>query len=159
MFFDTGDLSSKGNQILKAVSNTLVMNRFKCILVILAFFIGTADVLAQDSRDQVDCQVAPKFQRPKKQHFVSFGVINGRARILVKPEYPATATFVNVRGTVNVSVLIDPRGCVDSAKTTSGHPFLRTASVRAALKSSFEPILLGGNPVWAYGVIVYNYID
>lgn len=83
--------------------------------------------------------------------------LNGRAANLVRPEYPTSATYVGVRGAVQVSVQIDQRGCVVEATALRGHPFLIPASVRAAKRSTFFPVLVGGKPVRVYGVIVYNY--
>lgn len=143
---------SQRNQFSNTVSNTKVIKPFKFVFAVFAFFLGGGDGLAQDSPVEVDCQTASKLQRKKNQPTIAFGVMNGRARVLVKAEYSAAAAFVKVRGSVNVSELTDPRGCVSSAKVTSGHLFLRTASVRAALKSSFEPVLISGNPVWGWGL-------
>jgi hypothetical protein len=88
---------------------------------------------------------------------ISFGVINGKAIELVIPEYPPTARSIGVRGPVQVHVWIDPRGCVNEAKVISGHPLLRSSSIKAAKMSTFSPQRLSGNPVWVYGLIVYNY--
>jgi hypothetical protein len=88
---------------------------------------------------------------------ISLGVINGKAINLVKPEYSQAAKSVNVKGSVNVLVLIDEQGNVIEAKAISGHLFLRTSSVKAALESKFEPFKLSGKPVKVSGVIVYNF--
>lgn len=127
------------------------------ILIVLILSISAGTVLAQDSADTVDCRTAPRLQRRKNVPVVSFGVINGKAVVLVKPDFPPVARAVNVSGSVDVSVLIDPRGCVAEAKVVSGHILLRQASQNAALRSSFEPINLGGKTIWFMGTIVYNY--
>jgi TonB family protein len=89
---------------------------------------------------------------------VSFGVINGKAIELVKPEYPRVAMEVRVSGFVFVDVLIDKDGKVISAKSRRGHPLLLAASIKAALASAFEPITVSGDPVQVRGVIVYRYL-
>jgi TonB family protein len=89
---------------------------------------------------------------------ISGGVLNSRARSLVKPEYPAAARAVNAEGAVNVQVTIDESGDVVSAAATSGHPLLRDVSVQAARASKFSPILLSGQPVKVTGVVVYNFV-
>lgn len=89
---------------------------------------------------------------------ISGGVLNGRARELPKPVYPPAAAAVGASGAVNVQVLIDTEGHVDSATAVSGHPLLRAAAVEAARNSKFAPTFLSGNPVKVSGIIVYNFV-
>jgi len=93
-------------------------------------------------------------QNPKS---ISGGVLNGKAKILVKPEYPAAARAVKAAGAVNVQVTIDEQGNVISASAVSGHPLLRAAAEKAARESSFAATILQGQPVKVTGVIVYNF--
>ncbi|MBK9162775.1 MAG: energy transducer TonB [Acidobacteria bacterium] len=88
---------------------------------------------------------------------MSFGVLNARAIELVKPDYPAAGKAMNVSGKVTIGIVIDPCGRVHEAKTVSGHPFLVSSSVIAALRSSFSPVTLSGKPIWVQGIIVYNF--
>jgi len=90
---------------------------------------------------------------------ISLGVINGKAINLVKPEFPLAARAVSARGSVNVSILIDEKGKVIEAEAVSGHPLLRANSVSAALKSTFKPVTISGDPVRARGIIVYKYVS
>ena len=94
-------------------------------------------------------------QTPKT---ISAGVLNGKARNLVMPEYPAEAKAANAKGAVNVQVTIDEQGNVVSAKAVSGDLLLRAASEEAARQSKFNPVLLSGVPVQVTGVIVYNFV-
>lgn len=126
-------------------------------LILLLVFLLPSTVLAQEP-DLIDCEFAPPLDRAESKP-ISFGVINGKARNLVKPMYPAAGRAVGVSGTVAVQVVIDPRGCVAEAKAVSGHPLLRSGSEAAARGSAFYPIHLSGNPVWVNGVITYNYIS
>lgn len=89
---------------------------------------------------------------------ISGGVVNGKARNLAAPAYPAAAKAVNASGAVNVQVTIDENGSVISANAISGHPLLRAASEKAAWESKFSPTLLQGQPVKVTGIIVYNYV-
>ena len=89
---------------------------------------------------------------------VSGGVLNSKARNLVKPAYPPAAKAVNAEGAVNVQVTIDEEGNVVSAQAVSGHPLLRVAAQQAALESKFSPTMLSGQPVKVTGVIVYNFV-
>ncbi len=93
-------------------------------------------------------------QNPKS---ISGGILNGKANLLVKPEYPAAARAVRAAGAVNVQVTIDEQGNVISASAVSGHPLLRAAAEKAAKASRFSETRLGGQPVKVTGIIVYNF--
>jgi TonB family protein len=56
---------------------------------------------------------------------------------LAKPVYPMAARAVRASGEVVVIVKINQEGNVVSAKAVSGHPLLRAASEKAAMKSRF----------------------
>lgn len=101
-------------------------------------------------------KVEPKPVQPQKP--VSLGVVNGSAKNLPVPIYPATAKAVGASGAVNVQITIDETGKVISAKAVSGHPLLRQAAEQAAQRAIFSPTLLSKVPVKATGVIVYNFV-
>jgi protein TonB len=84
-------------------------------------------------------------------------VLNGKAKILAKPIYPAAARAVKAVGTVNVEVVIDEQGKVMSAIAVRGHPLLRQSAVKAARESSFAPTLLNGQPVKVSGILVFDF--
>ncbi len=88
---------------------------------------------------------------------INGGVINGKAKSLPIPAYPAAAMAVRASGAVNVQVTIDEEGNVISASAVSGHPLLRQASEQAARMAKFSPTKLSGQPVKVTGVIVYNF--
>lgn len=88
---------------------------------------------------------------------VSCGVCNQKAIDLPKPEYPNGAIFVKAFGSISVQILIDENGNVETAKAHSGHPLLRSAAEKAAVKARFEPTILGGRYVKVRGTIVYNF--
>lgn len=138
------------------VKRCLIDMRFSRLTLLLVFLLPIA--LQTQGSHLTDCEFAPPLDRAES-NLVSFGVINGKARNLVKPQFPAAARAVGLSGTVTVQVVIDPRGCVAEAKAVAGHPLLRFASEAAARGSSFYPIHLSGNPVWVNGVITYNYIS
>ncbi len=83
--------------------------------------------------------------------------MNGKARNLVTPSYPAAAKAVRASGAVNVQVTIDEAGNVISANATSGHPLLKVAAEQAARASKFSPTQLSGQPVKVTGIIIYNF--
>ncbi len=137
----------------------LSANPTKILTLVFILTISTSLYsFAQAPRTTIDCSTDARIFRPKNHKIISFGVINGKAVDLVKPEYPPAARSVGVRGSVKVQVLIDPRGCVNETKVIFGHPLLRSSSNEAAKKSTFSPQRLSGNPVWVYGIIVYNYL-
>jgi protein TonB len=89
---------------------------------------------------------------------VSGGVVNGKARSLVTPQYPSAARAVRASGQVSVAVTIDENGNVISANAVSGHTLLRSAAESAARASKFNPTLLSGQPVKVTGTIIYNFV-
>lgn len=89
---------------------------------------------------------------------INGGVLNGKAKSLVKPAYPAAARAVNAEGAVSVQVVIDEEGNIASATAISGHPLLRQAAEAAALQSKFSPTMLSGQPVKVTGIVVYNFV-
>ncbi|HLM01901.1 MAG TPA: TonB family protein [Pyrinomonadaceae bacterium] len=88
---------------------------------------------------------------------ISAGVVNGKARQLPKPAYPAAARAVRATGAVSVQVVIDETGGVISARAVGGHPLLQQAAVAAARQAKFQPTLISGSAVKVTGVIVYNF--
>ena len=86
-------------------------------------------------------------------------VLNGRALVLAKPEYPREARDRNLQGVVVVKVEIDEKGNVTNAKDLcQALPYLDEAALRAAYRSRFSPTLLSGVPVKVTGVITYNFV-
>ena len=94
---------------------------------------------------------------PKPEPPRSLGVVNGIAKDLPKPNYPAVARAANIQGKVDVQVLIDETGKVISAKAVNGPPMLQDAAERAARNARFSPTLLSNVPVKVTGLIVYNF--
>lgn len=92
-----------------------------------------------------------------RPQIVSGGIINGKARNLVKPNYPSSAQAVRASGQVAVQIVIDEKGNVVSANAVSGHPLLRAAAEQAARNSQFSPTMLSGQPVKVVGTIIYNF--
>ncbi len=80
-----------------------------------------------------------------------------KAVSLAVPEYSDAARMLNLKGRVNVGVLVDENGNVAEATVATGHPILRQLAKRAALTSTFEPHTLSGKPVYFRTVIVYNF--
>lgn len=88
---------------------------------------------------------------------VSGGVLNGKALILPKPDYPAEASSAGIEGVVVISVTVDEQGNVTEAYAVSGPKALQQVSLNAALQAKFSPTLLSGEPVKVTGVLVFNF--
>lgn len=99
----------------------------------------------------------PKPANTAKPDRIEGGVINGKAKYLAKPPYPAEARSERASGTVSVRVLIGEDGKVLSAQSTDGHALLQFAARAAACESKFEPTTLSGQRVKVSGVITYNF--
>lgn len=110
---------------------------------------------AADDNLKIVSETVGDAQTPKT---ISGGVLNGKAKSLVKPAYPEAAKVVKAGGAVNVQITIDEAGNVISAAAVSGHPLLREASENAARASTFSPTMLQGVPVKVTGIIVYNFV-
>ncbi len=103
--------------------------------------------------------VGAQTKKPIKQ--ISGGILNGNALTLPKPDYPDDARRAKLSGKVTVQVIIDEAGKVVSANAVSGpnkNISLRVAAETAALKATFSPTRLSGQPVKVSGVIVYNFV-
>lgn len=88
---------------------------------------------------------------------VHVGVVNSKAVFLDKPEYPAIARQMGIKGAVKVQVLIDTEGNVVSASVLDGPGVLRNVSLSAAKASRFSPTFVNNTPVSVRGIIVYNF--
>jgi len=104
--------------------------------------------------EDIQKQFAPAMPAPPPER-----LLNGTALELAKPEYPQAARERKLSGTVVVSVEIDEKGKVISAKDMcNGPPYLSESSIRAALRSRFSPTQLSGVPVKVKGVLRYNFV-
>ena len=123
----------------------------------------TGTKLTETEKDDAPVIKTPTPATPKPTEkpvpkIVSGGVVNGKARSLVTPQYPSAARAVRASGQVSVQVTIDESGNVISASATSGHTLLRSAAESAARSSKFNPTLLSGQPVKVSGIIIYNFV-
>ncbi len=88
---------------------------------------------------------------------LSAGQLNAKAVALPKPVYPDTARRIGIQGVVRVSVMIDERGRVVSARAETGPALLRDAAVVAARQARFTPSQVSGQPVRVSGFVIYNF--
>jgi len=115
-----------------------------------------------ESKDKAIQNDVEEFQRlfPSGLPTVPFDeVLNGRALVLPKPDWPREARDRNLEGMVVVKVKIDPKGNVTDAKDLCyGPPYLSESAVKAAFQARFSPTTVSGVPVKVEGVIVYNFV-
>jgi len=57
----------------------------------------------------------------------------------VPPEYPEIAQRLNLKGSVQVEVRVQPDGTVKEVRVLGGHPLLADALARAVMKWKYEP--------------------
>jgi TonB family protein len=118
---------------------------------------GEAAAAEANGDTKPDAAAAAKAEAAKRRP-ISGGVLNGKAIVLPKPDYPADAKAAGAAGPVAVQVTVDEIGNVIEAKAVSGHPLLQQPSVNAAFQARFAPTSLMGEPVKVSGVIVYNFV-
>ena len=109
----------------------------------------------------IDPQHAKKLntQLTKSGKTVSNTSFNGKTIALPEPEYSRAAELARASGTVAVIITIDEAGKVISAHAMRGHRLLREASIKAALKSRFTPIMVNGRAMKVTGIINYDFIS
>jgi TonB family protein len=115
-----------------------------------------------ESKDKVmlkKIQEMQKFYAPGLPFVPLAEVLNGRALVLPKPDYPREAREMNLDGMVVVQVEIDEKGKVTNTKDLcQGPPYLSESSTKAAFQARFSPTTVSGMPVKVKGVIVYNFV-
>ena len=120
--------------------------------------------------------VLPAQELPK---MINGGVLNGKAVSLPKPVYPEEAKVAKLQGTVQIKVVIDEGGNVESAEPSTepivvtktnaegvaekvelpaADQLLVEAARNAALQARFTQTRLSGVPVKVSGVITYNFV-
>lgn len=117
---------------------------------------GAEAAAVADGETKPDAAAGVNAQAAKRRP-ISGGVLNGKAIVFPKPEYPADAKAAGAAGSVAVQVTVDEMGMVIEAKAVSGHILLQQPSVNAALQARFAPTSLMGEPVKVTGVLVYNF--
>lgn len=116
--------------------------------------------VSHESRNEAIVKEVNEIQKQYTSGLPPLGeILNGRALVLPKPEYPREARDRNLDGIVVVEVEIDETGKVIGAKDLcSGPPYLRESSIKAALQAKFSPTKISGMPVKVKGVIYYNFV-
>lgn len=131
--------------------------RFKTFLFLTICVVVIGSVVNGQSKPKKKPTTSP----PKITKPISGGVLNGKAILLPKPEYPDEARKLKRDGLVKVYVLIDEEGNVISAKAfdVGENLIFQSVAEEAALKAKFSPTLLFGKSVKVTGTINYNFIS
>ncbi len=87
---------------------------------------------------------------------VKSGIVNGKAKYFITPDYPQEARENCIGGLVEVEILISEEGNVIEAKAISGEQLLLDSAVRAAKKTTFSQTL-DVAPVKTRGILVFNF--
>jgi hypothetical protein len=64
---------------------------------------------------------------------------------------------MHLEGQVKVELIVDKSGHVMSAVAVDGPALLRPAAVAAALRSTFQPTYLSGEPVMVQALFTFNF--
>ncbi len=107
--------------------------------------------------DSIQVEKEKDLVQAASDNSINAGIVNGKAKILTIPEYPASAKARKGRGVVPVRVTINEQGKVTEAKAICGDADLAEASEAAAKKSKFTQTSIDGKPVKVTGVIIYNF--
>lgn len=85
-------------------------------------------------------------------------ILNGKAKSLVTPVYPAGAAKSGASGEVKISITLDEAGKVLTAKAVSGDTRLRAAAVAAAMQTKFYPQIVNGKAVKISGILIFDFV-
>ncbi len=98
---------------------------------------------------------APKSAPRPEATPVSKGPLIGNAIVKVEPVYPLEARRSNIKGEVQVRIVISEEGRVIEASAINGNPLLRRAAVDAARKWVFSPTTLNGKAMRVEGRLTF----
>jgi hypothetical protein len=117
------------------------------------------DSTESDSIKLIPCQDINSLKQPFKlqKRIVLLGVVNGKVYCGTLPEYPITLRNKNISGTVKVLVHVNKEGEIVRAHAETEQLLLRETAERAAFQTRITPIMLGGEPQIASGVLVYQF--
>jgi TonB family protein len=88
---------------------------------------------------------------------LNVGSLIDKATQRVSPTYPAFAKTAHVTGIVRVELVIDEKGGVVSAQSSTGPAILRQAAIDAAKRWKFRPTVTDGQAVRITGFLNFNF--
>lgn len=92
-----------------------------------------------------------------KVGLVNIGSLIEQATQRVNPSYPVFAKTAHVTGIVRVDLVIDEKGSVVSAQSSTGPSMLRQAAIDASKRWKFRPAIRDGKPVSVSGFLNFNF--
>jgi TonB family protein len=116
------------------------------------------DGYVRKAKPPEDSQTASASASDAADSTISAGVLNAKATVLPRPDYPESARKALVAGTVTVQVTVDEQGSVVDAKAVNGDAMLYEAAEAAARKAKFAPAVYKVRPVRMIGVLNYNFV-
>jgi TonB family protein len=81
--------------------------------------------------------------------------LKSRAIQCEAPKSPSMSK-INVEGTVQLSVLVNPAGRVDCIAVISGHPLTTDSAIEAAKNWQFQPVTRNGKALAFYGLLEFH---
>jgi hypothetical protein len=106
--------------------------------------------------DEINQKNEAAYKKGGSLFFVA-GILNGKTVKIPGPEYPAIARTAKAGGIVRVAVSADENGVILGAQAAEGHPLLRLAAEKAAMKARVTPTLIAGKPVRVVGTLTYEF--
>ncbi len=95
--------------------------------------------------------------KPVNGQPLNIGPLVEKAMQRVAPTYPTFAKNARVTGIVRVDLVIDEKGAVATANSSSGPEVLRQAAIDAARRWKFRPTVKDGQPVRVTGFLNFNF--
>ena len=74
-----------------------------------------------------------------------------------QPVYNAVARQMKIAGRVEIEVIVDENGSVETAKVVTGNPLLTQSAVAAVEKWKFSPFTEGGKAVKAIFTLSFDF--
>ena len=73
------------------------------------------------------------------------------------PAYPEAAKAGNLKGVVDLLVVVNESGTVSKITVGAGNPILAKSAIRAVKKWKYRPVLLDGTPIAVSGEVVLTF--
>lgn len=129
--------------------------------LLLVLFLSASQIASPQIKEEQENSKFPSnkfFILSCKPNISQTKVLNNKAIVLVKPQYPKQLMEERKHGAISVQVTINEKGRVISASAFSGYPSFRKLAVEAVKKSKFKIFIRCGKPVKVIGNVIYNFI-
>ena len=132
------------------------------LLFLMLMFVGASVGVAQINRpanNPVQLLYGERTPAERSRGPVIGGVLNGKVLNELSPVYPQKAREQNIKGRVEVEVLVNEDGEVIFTNPLSGPEELWAEAVKAVVTARFSPMRLAGKPVKLTGRIILDFKD